>query len=579
MREQISSWLAPSAGDPELARRQYLFNLVLLGLAGPGFLFGLVMAIMWALGRVPITGVLAGFGVQPFYLLAYWLSRRGRVRLAAYVPVIVLFLVMTGASYQLGVGHAVLVGYAMATMAAGILIGVRAALLFALLSIVAYVAVGMSQATGGLPGALPPEATVIADAAGLGLGLVVLVIFNWLSSREMSRTLHQERELSAALEAHRAGLERRVTERTQELTRRAMQLEAAAEVARDATAIRDVNQLLDETAHLISDRFGFYHAGVFLVDDRREYAILRAVSSEGGERMLARGHKLAVGKVGIVGYVAGTGSPRIASDVGEDAVFFDNPDLPMTRSEMALPLGVRGNVIGVLDVQSTEPGAFSSEDVATLGTMADQLAVAIENARLFEQTQASLREVKALYRDFSRDAWGTLARAGRIHGYTYDRVNVSPITADRPPEVRQALREGCVVAVGGEDEGSKATLAIPISVRGKVIGVLDTSKPGGAGGWRPEEIAWMERVSDQLGLALESARLYQETQSRAARERLAAEISAKVRASMDVDTILQTAVRELGAALGADRAFVQLSTGAQAQPATPADEQLGNEEQ
>jgi signal transduction protein with GAF and PtsI domain len=176
-----------------------------------------------------------------------------------------------------------------------------------------------------------------------------------------------------------------------ETERRAVQLRAAAEVARDAAAILDLNQLLDETVELISKQFGFYHAGVFLVDEKGEYAILRAASSEGGHRMLQRDHKLPVGKVGIVGYVTATGEPRIALDVEEDAVHFVNPELPDTRSEMALPLRVRNRVIGALDVQSVHEGAFSDEDVTTLQTMADQLATAIENARLLDQARRRAR--------------------------------------------------------------------------------------------------------------------------------------------------------------------------------------------
>ncbi|MCK4315541.1 MAG: GAF domain-containing protein, partial [Anaerolineae bacterium] len=189
----------------------------------------------------------------------------------------------------------------------------------------------------------------------------------------------------------------------EETERRATQLAAASEVARDATAILDVDQLLHETVQLISEQFGFYHAGVFLVDDKHEYAVLRAASSEGGRRMLSRGHKLEVGKVGMVGYVTDTGKPRIALDVGKDAVHFVNPDLPETRSEMTLPLRVHGEVIGALDVQSTEESAFTGEDVAVLQTMADQLANAIENARLFgeiEQTAERLKELDRLKSQF-----------------------------------------------------------------------------------------------------------------------------------------------------------------------------------
>ena len=189
----------------------------------------------------------------------------------------------------------------------------------------------------------------------------------------------------------------------EETQRRAVQLAVASEVARDAIATLDVDQLLDETVRLISERFGFYHAGVFLVDEEHEHAVLRAASSEGGRRMLARGHKLAVGKVGMVGYVTDTGEPRIALDVVEDAMHFVSPDLPETRSEMTLPLRVRGEVIGALDVQSTDEAAFTDEDVAVLQTMADQLANAIENARLFaeiEQTAERLKELDRLKSQF-----------------------------------------------------------------------------------------------------------------------------------------------------------------------------------
>lgn len=547
MREQISSWLAPSAQDPELARRQYLLNMVLLGLAGPGFLFGLVMAVMYALGRAPITGALAGFGVQPFYLLAYWLGRRGRVRLAAYVPVTAIFLVMSGGSYQMGIGHVTLIGYAMVTLTAGILIGNGAALLFTLLSVVAHVIVGMAQMAGSLPDAFPPEATVFADAAGLGLGLVVLVVFNWFSTREMSRALQHERELSVELQTQRATLEQQVAERTQELARRATQLETAAEVAREAAAIRDMDELLDETARLVSDRFGLYHVGIFLVDDAREYAVLQAASSGRGERTVTKGFQLKIGAQGIVGHTAQSGQPYIVPDVKREPFYFAHPDLPETRSEMTLPLRVRGETIGVLDVQSTEPGAFSDGDVATLGTMADQLAVAIENARLFEQTQASLREVKALYRGYSKEAWGELIRAGRVHGYTYDQVSVFPVTADRPPEVQQALREGRAVTVsGGDGGGSETVLAVPVRVRGEAIGVLDIRKAEGAGEWTSEEMLLAKRVSDQLALALENARLLEDSRRRAEREQLVGQMTAQFTRSLDMEAVLRTAARELG---------------------------------
>ncbi len=240
MSKNLFAWLTPSVDDPDLARQQRLLNLVLLALAGPGFLFGLVTAGMWALGRAPITGALAGLGVQPFYLAAYWLGRRGRVRWAGYLPTTVIFLIMAGANYQLGVGHAILIGYAMVTLTAGLLIGSGAALFFALLSMGACLAVGAAQAAGRVPTPLPPETTVVADSIAVGLGLIVLVIFNWFSNREASRMVRRERELSAELRAYHEELERRVAERTAELASVNEQLEnRIAERKRAEEALRE----------------------------------------------------------------------------------------------------------------------------------------------------------------------------------------------------------------------------------------------------------------------------------------------------------------------------------------------------
>ena len=142
------------------------------------------------------------------------------------------------------------------------------------------------------------------------------------------------------------------------LGERAKALEVTAALARDAASIHDLQEILDRVVKLISERFNFYHAGIFLVDQSAEWAILRAASSDGGQRMLARDYKLPVGKAGIVGYVTGEGKPKVSLEVDKDAAHLKNPDLPNTRSEMTVPLRVRGQVIGALDVQSSDPQAF-----------------------------------------------------------------------------------------------------------------------------------------------------------------------------------------------------------------------------
>ncbi len=288
------------------------------------------------------------------------------------------------------------------------------------------------------------------------------------------------------------GLEGRVAERTAALERRSAQLEAAARVSRQAASIRAVDELLEVTVQQISEQLGFYHAGLFLVDGAREYAVLRAASSEGGRAMLARGHRLEVGQVGIVGDVAQTGRARIALDVGEDAHFFDNPDLPETRSEMGLPLQVRDEIIGVLDVQSTESGAFSQEDVTYLQTMADQVALAIDNARLLAETERRLHEISRLLRSQSREGWQRMADERPTWAYIYDGARVR---AEDPGALSEFAPQ----------------LVLPLRGRDEVIGNLKVALPG-----RPptaDELNLAESIVEQAGQALESARLFSETQT------------------------------------------------------------------
>jgi len=375
----------------------------------------------------------------------------------------------------------------------------------------------------------------------------------------LAEALGQSRQLAQALEAERVQLEVQVKERTADLGRRSVQLETAAEVARDAGVIQDVEQLLAETARLISTRFKFYHTGIFMLDEKKEYAVLRAASSAGGQKMVARGHRLQAGNtpVGIVGDVAARGGAHIALDVGADAVFFDNPDMPETRSEIALPLQARGERIGVLDVQSTEPDAFSQEDVAVLQTLADQVAVAISNAQLYQRAQGSLEAERRAYGELTARAWREMARLRPGLGRRYDPGYILPADDGAlSGAMQRAMAEARPVVT--TIEGS---VAIPLKVRGQVIGVLDAHKPADAGRWTEEETTLLETLADQLGAALDGARLYQETERRAAQERLVGDVTAQMRQTLDVDAVLRTAAKEMRQALGLSRMTIRLTPG------------------
>ena len=351
-----------------------------------------------------------------------------------------------------------------------------------------------------------------------------------------------------------ANLEGLVVERTHVIERRVAQIQAVAEVGKAVAAQRDLEELLNRATHLISNRFGFYHVGIFLLDPRNEYAILRAANSSGGKIMFERQHKLKVGTEGIVGTVAGSDQARIALDVGEDAVYFDNSDLPQTRSEIALPLIAGGEVLGVLDVQSIEANAFTEGDVPSLQILADQLATAVQNARMIRETQEALFAARKATSEISQHGWQLLLQDIDTTGYVgLTHGEVIPTTEDMDAGTKQALLIGNYVV--SEDQHS---IIIPIITRGQTIGMLRLTKTMQAEPWTPEEIADVESLSDQISNALESARLFNDAQRRAAREFTIGSISESLGSALDINDVMETAVRELGNIMSDAEIAVQL---------------------
>ncbi len=342
-------------------------------------------------------------------------------------------------------------------------------------------------------------------------------------------------------------LEKRVADRTAEAEiarqlseKRAQELQTIAEIARYISIERDLEKLLPLITNIVSDRFGFYHVGIFLLDQTRKYAVLRASNSPGGQEMLKRQHQLEVGQTGIVGNVTGTGTPRIALDTGADAIYFNNPNLPETRSEIALPLTVRGTITGALDVQSTVPNAFTDTDVSILSLLADQIAIAIDNVRLLDETQNALDETQSIFREYLAGAWQKKSTS-EIVGYHQTLAGGQLITGNAIKDIDIPV------------DVEKDTLAVPIRLRDQVIGTLNIRPNNDSRTWSIDEVNIVQAVAERLGLALDNARLFEETSSRASRERLVSDITTKIRGTNDPQEMIKTAVEELKRALGATR--------------------------
>ena len=350
-----------------------------------------------------------------------------------------------------------------------------------------------------------------------------------------------------------SGLEQRVAERTRGL-------QTAAEVARATTSVLDPDELLRQVVDLVRERFDLYYAGLFLLDDNQRFAELRAGTGEAGQEMLEQGHRLQVGGDSMIGQCTARGEARIALDVGEEAVRFDNPLLPETRSEMALPLRSRGQIIGAMTVQSTEEAAFDDADIAVMQTMADQVAVAIDNARLFAAAQTALEEMEAASRRYLRQAWSEYVRDRAMSGYQRTGTRTLPLGDKLLPEVRQAMAEQKPVVWSGDGNTAPSALVVPVTLRGQPIGALGVKDDEGKRRWSAENVALAQAISEQLALAAENLRLVDETQRRAARERLTGQVTTRMRETLDLEGVLKTAVDEIYQALGLEEIVIRLAT-------------------
>ncbi len=315
---------------------------------------------------------------------------------------------------------------------------------------------------------------------------------------------------------------------------------------------RNPDELLTHITRLISEKLGYYHVGIFLLDENREYALLRAANSEGGQRMLARRHQLRVGGAGIVGYVSQSGRPRIALDTGADAVFFDNPDLPETHSEISLPLKNANTVIGVLDVQSKETSAFNEEDMNMLGALANQIALLLMEMQLSPFGVTTGRQNAQFGREKSSTSGYTIRPDGSIIA--------SALAEKRNPALEKALDSGETVILNPAPEHSTPTLAVPVKFRDQTIGLIHIESADPNHPWTEDEVALAQAIADRAALALENARLFEEATRRAEQEATIAQVTTQIGASTDFERILQTTIRELGRALGASRSFIQIGT-------------------
>lgn len=323
-------------------------------------------------------------------------------------------------------------------------------------------------------------------------------------------------------------LEQRVAERTaalskasDSLSRRVNQLQTSAEVARTAATLTEPEQLLTRVVELIQQRFEFYYVALFLVDAEGRYAVLQRGTGEAGRAMRERGHRLEVGGQSMVGWVCANQQARIALDVGDEPVRFVNPLLPETHSEMALPLRVGERMLGVLDVQSTRKSAFDEDDVAVLQSMADQVAVALENARLFQQYQDTLQELQATNRLLVREGWQAYVGQQQMR----HRVEFLSGAPTGPESVEEPL-------------------TVPLELHGQPLGRLTLRREGDRT-WSDEELEMIQAIALQTALSADNARLIEQTRQALGEARALYETSREITSAREIGEVLAAVLDDL----------------------------------
>ncbi len=331
----------------------------------------------------------------------------------------------------------------------------------------------------------------------------------------------QFNRMVSRLETLQNSLEQQVTERTK-------QLAATNEVGRVAASSLDPEQLLAKVIPLIPEQFGYYFAAIYLVDPSGKWAELKEATGEAGRVLKQNHHRLEIAGKNMVGTAIRELSPRIAQIASEEKQRFENPLLPYTRSEMALPLMVGDRVLGALNVQSTRESDFGPQVIETMQNMAGQVAIALENARLFQEAQQIIKEMRAVQQQYLLEGWQGLSEEN-------DKL-----------EYR----------IGDEEDENSRKLEVPISLRDQILGqiMLESQTE-----WTPEQQSLVDAVATQAAIALENARLVSESRHIALRERMAAEINSKIWSSATIDGVLQTVVKELGRRLDASSATIELT--------------------
>lgn len=435
-----------------------------------------------------------------------------------------------------------------------VLAGMWSGLVMTVLSIATFAAFALIANAGMMDAwlVIVDNSTALSDWVEVGtdfaavLALIVLVLWRFLRFQE--RTLDTERQSTAELAETSTLLEeqtRALREANELLSERTAMLTIAAEVAGQIATCTDQGMLVDEFCALVSERLRIHDIRLFL-READGVAHLVGASMPNGKRMIAEGYGVPVRGVDAVSQAI-RGEIEVRSST--------TPESGEDRWRIVLPLQSRGHTQGAVDVYSDDEKPISQERLQALRTLVDQLAASLENAQLIEQVRASLEAERQARGELSREAWHRVIQSRQTTGYVRNVTGIAA-TEHLRPQVQRAILSGAVV----RSEGNSTVLAMPITVRGQVIGAIEARVSARRDRWSEDQTALLATLTEQLGVALESARLYQDSLRRATQEQVIGAVTGRMRETLEPEVVLETAANEIREALGLDWLEVRLAT-------------------
>jgi GAF domain-containing protein len=370
------------------------------------------------------------------------------------------------------------------------------------------------------------------------ISAIIMIAINRFKG-ELAHVVQNAQNTFKMITTERAQLEARVRERTDELETRAVQLRSSASISRTIAEIQDISELMETTTRLTSEQFGCYHVGLYLLDERKKNAFLQAASSETGKQLVGQGFRIEPDRLNLINLVVENNRPYITSDV-DDINFTHDVNFPLTRSRVMLPLTVRNEVIGILDMHSDQPQYFNRQDAEILQTLAELAAISIDNVRLMNETKNLVHQLETNTSVQTHETWAKFTSRHKP-AYQYTPAGVRPLFANNKQDHQDGLH-------------------VPLILHGQNIGNIILKRKGATTTWSERERILVEKIASQVALALENSRLVDETQKNALRDQVIANISARVRETLDVESVLRTATTELRRAFDLKEAEISIGT-------------------